>query len=52
MKAFVVPYDKDEFAALMLRYSPSFRKMIERAAASKIRVPLNQVKMRLGKKRG
>jgi hypothetical protein len=52
MKAFLVPYDEDEFAALMLQYSPSFRKMIEKAAASKIRVPLKEVKKRLAKRRG
>lgn len=44
MKAFLVPYDEDEFAALMLQYSPSFRRMTEKAAASKIHVPLNEVK--------
>ena len=47
MKAFLVPYDEDEFAALMLRYSPSFRKMIDKAAESKVRVPLREVKRRL-----
>lgn len=52
MKAFLVPYDEDEFAALMLQYSPSFRKMIEKAAASKTRVPLREVKKRLAKRRG
>ncbi|HEV8719261.1 MAG TPA: type II toxin-antitoxin system Phd/YefM family antitoxin [Candidatus Binatia bacterium] len=51
MKAFLVPYDEDEFAALMLQYSPSFRKMIDKAAASKVRVPLNEVKRRLAKRR-
>ena len=52
MKAFLVPYDEDEFAALMLQYSPSFQKLIEKAAASKIRVPLSEVKRRLAKRRG
>jgi hypothetical protein len=52
MKAFLVPYDEDEFAALMLQYSRSFRKMMEKAAASKVRVPLSEVKRRLSKKRG
>lgn len=52
MKAFLVPYDEDEFASLMLQYSPSFRKMIEKAAASKVRVPFKEVKKRLGKRRG
>ena len=33
MKAFLVPYDEDEFAALMLQYSPSFRKIVEKATA-------------------
>ncbi len=51
MKAFLVPYGEDEFAALMLQYSPSFRKMIEKAAASKVRTPLNEVKRRLAKRR-
>ena len=51
MKAFLVPYDEDEFAALMLRYSPSFRKMIEKSAAGKSRVPLTEVKKRLAKRR-
>lgn len=51
MKAFLVPYDEDEFAALMLQYSPSFRKMIDKAAASKTRVPFNEVKKRLTKRR-
>jgi len=51
MRAFLVPYDEDEFAALMLRYSPSFRKMIDRAAASKVRVPLSDVKKRLAERR-
>jgi len=51
MKAFLVPYDEDEFAALMLQYSPSFRKMIDKAAASKARVPLSQIKRRLAKRR-
>ena len=51
MKAFLVPYDEDEFAALMLQYSPSFRKMIDKAAASKVLVPLNEVKRRLAKRR-
>lgn len=51
MKAFLVPYDEDEFAALMLRYSPSFRKMIDKAAASKVRVPFSEVKRRLAKRR-
>lgn len=51
MKAFLVPYSEDEFAALMLQYSPSFRKMIEKAAASKVRTPLNEVKRRLAKRR-
>jgi len=52
MRAFLVPYDEDEFAALMLQYSPSFRKMIDKAAASKVRVPLGEVKRRLAKRRG
>ena len=30
MKAFLVPYNEDEFAALMLPYSPSFRKMMRK----------------------
>ena len=51
MRAFLVPYDEDEFAALMLRYSPSFQKMIEKASASKVRVPLSEVKKRLAKRR-
>jgi hypothetical protein len=51
MKAFLVPYNEDEFAALMLQYSPSFRKMIEKAAATKVRVPLSDVKRRLAKRR-
>jgi len=51
MRAFLVPYDEDEFAALMLQYSPSFRKMIDRAAASKVRVPLSDVKKRLAERR-
>jgi prevent-host-death family protein len=51
MKAFLVPYDEDEFAALMLRYSPSFRRMIDKAAATKVRVPLSEVKKRLAKRR-
>ncbi len=51
MKAFLVPYDEDEFAALMLQYSPSFRKMIDKAAASKRRIPFNEVKRRLTKRR-
>ncbi|HEU4344200.1 MAG TPA: type II toxin-antitoxin system Phd/YefM family antitoxin [Candidatus Binatia bacterium] len=52
MKAFLVPYDEDEFAALMLQYSPSFRKMIDKAAASKVRLPLNEIKRRQAKRRG
>ena len=52
MKAFLVPYDEDEFAALMLQYSPSFRKMMDRAAASKGRVSFAEVKKRLAKRRG
>lgn len=52
MKAFLVPYNEDEFAALMLQYSPSFRKMIEKSAAGKTRVSLNEVKKRLAKRRG
>jgi hypothetical protein len=32
MKAFLLPYDGNEFTALMLQYSPSFRKMMEKAA--------------------
>jgi prevent-host-death family protein len=51
MKAFLVPYDEDEFAALMLQYSPSFRKMIDKAAASKVRIPLSEIKRRLAKRR-
>jgi len=51
MKAFLVAYDEDEFAALMLQYSPSFRKMISKAAASKARIPFNEVKTRLAKRR-
>ena len=51
MKAFLVPYNEDEFAALMLQYSPSFRKMIDKAAASKVRIPLSEVKKRLAKRR-
>ena len=51
MKAFLLPYDEDEFAAVMLQYSPSFRKMIDKAAASKIRLPLREVKRRLAKRR-
>ena len=51
MKAFLLPYDEDEFAAVMLRYSPSFRKMIDNAAASKARIPLTEVKKRLSKRR-
>ncbi len=51
MKAFLVPYDEDEFAALMLQYSHSFRKMIDKAAASKTRIPLIEVKRRLTKRR-
>jgi len=51
MKAFLIPYDEDEFAALMLQYSPSFRKMIDKAAASKVRIPLSEVKRRLAKRR-
>ncbi len=52
MKAFLVPYDEDEFAALMLQYSPSFRKMIDRAAGGKGRVSFAEVKKRLAKRRG
>jgi hypothetical protein len=52
MKAFLVPYDEDEFAALILRYSPSFRKMVEKAAASKARASLKEVKRHLAKRRG
>jgi len=52
MKAFLVPYDEDEFAVLMLQYSPSFRKMMEKAAASKGRVPFSEVRRRLAKRRG
>jgi len=51
MRAFLVPYDEDEFAALMLQYSPSFRKMIDKASASKVRAPLSEVKRRLAKRR-
>lgn len=51
MKAFLMPYDEDEFAALMLQHSPSFRKMMDKAAASKVRVPLSEVKKRLAKRR-
>ncbi len=51
MKAFLVPYDEDEFAALMLQYSPSFRKMIDKLAASKKRILFNEVKRRLTKRR-
>ena len=50
MKAFLVPYSEDEFAALMLQYSPSFRKMIDKAVESKGRVPLSEVKKRLAKR--
>jgi hypothetical protein len=38
--------------ALMLQYSRSFRKMMEKVAASKVCVPFNEVKKRLGKRRG
>ena len=51
MKASLVPYDEDEFAALMLQYSHAFRKMIDKAAASKTRIPFNEVKGRLKKRR-
>jgi prevent-host-death family protein len=51
MQAFLLPYDEDEFAAIMLQYSPSFRKMMKKVAASKVRVPLSQVKRRLAKRR-
>ena len=51
MKAFLLPYDEDEFAAVMLQYSRSFRKMVDKAAASKVRVPLSEVKRRLTKRR-
>lgn len=51
MKAFLVPYNEDEFAALMLQYSPSFRKMMDKAAASKARISLSEVKRRLAKRR-
>jgi PHD/YefM family antitoxin component YafN of YafNO toxin-antitoxin module len=52
MKAFLVPYDEDEFPALMAAVFSFFPKMMEKAAASKVRVRLNEVKKRLGKKRG
>ena len=51
MNAFLVSYDEDEFAALMLQYSPSFRKMIDKLAASKKRILFNEVKRRLTKRR-
>ena len=51
MKAFLLPYDEDEFAAVMLQYSPSFRKMVDKAAAGKARIPLTEVKQRLAKRR-
>jgi hypothetical protein len=51
MTAFLLPYDEDEFAAVMLQYSPSFRKMIEKAGASKRRIPLREIKKRLAKRR-
>jgi len=51
MNAFLVPYDEDEFAALMLQYSPSFRKMIDKVAASKKGILFNEVKRRLTKRR-
>ena len=52
MKAFLLPYNEDEFAAMMLQHSPSFRKMMEKAASSKGRIPLSEVKKRLAKRRG
>lgn len=52
MRAFLFPYNEDEFAALVLQHSPSFRKMIEKAAASRGRVSLAEVKKRLAKRRG
>jgi prevent-host-death family protein len=51
MTAFLLPYDEDEFAAVMLQYSPSFRKMIEKAGASKRHIPLREIKKRLAKRR-
>ncbi len=51
MNAFLIPYEEDEFAALMLQYSPSFRKMIDKAVASKTRIPFNEVKRRVTKRR-
>jgi prevent-host-death family protein len=40
MKAFLVPYDEDEFAVLMLQYSRSFRKMMEKRLRAKYAFPL------------
>lgn len=51
MKAFLLPYDEDEFASLVLQHSPSFPKMIEKAVSSKRRIPLTEVQRHHTKKR-